>query len=194
MKSLLTTVSATFIFIAGCASVSHNTAELIASHSFSYEKPPSTWEQIHSSTKSIANDEVKISTYFSAWLNENTSSITVLALDLSGYDEKPTARDTTIWGIEEWIGDYLKNICETTHFKILAENERSTKESVVTFEIESEVMCDMKEESDSYTMKFKSYVIDYKENRYRFQFSARSAFYDRDYNAFVELLDSIDLL
>ena len=194
MKSVIIIFCASLILLLGCAGVHQQSVADVSTHKFSYTKPPSDWKQLFLSDTSMTIGGAKVPVYSSTWIHKNTSSITVLAVDLSGFQEKPTAREITIMGIEQWAGDYLGELCTTTRLNIIDETTEPYKGSSQVFKLTSEVVCEIDGEGESFVTKFQPHAIDHMGSRYRFQFAARDDYYDQDYKVYAELLESIDFL
>lgn len=194
MKSVIIIFCASLILLFGCAGVHQQSVVDVSTHKFSYTKPPSDWKQLFLSDTSMTIGSAKVPVHSSTWTHKNTSSITVLAVDLSSFQEKPTAREITIMGIEQWADDYLGEVCTATRLNIIDEKTEPYKGSAQVFELTSEVVCEVEGEGEGFVTKFKSHAIDHMESRYRFQFAARDDYYEQDYKVYTELLESIDFL
>jgi len=194
MKSVIILFCASLILLFGCAGVHKRSVVDVSTYKFSYTKPPPDWKHLFLSNTSMTIGSTKVPVHSSTWTHKNTSSITVLPVDLSSFQEKPTAREITIMGIEQWADDYLGKVCAATRINIIDEKTESYKESAQIFELTSEVVCEVEGEGEDFFTKFQSHAIDHMESRYRFQFAARDDYYEQDYKVYAELLESIDFL
>lgn len=180
-------------FFFGCAGSQQQFVK-VPTHKFSYKEPSSGWERLFSENTIIEVGDVNIPAYTASWANSLSSSITVLAVDLSDHPNKPTKRKATIRGIEEWIKESLDKVCSATRFNIIEEENGTYKESAEVYKLSSEVECESGKGGDTYITKLESHAIDLFGIRYRFQFSAPSQAYDKDYKVFAEFLESIGFI
>ena len=127
MKSVIILFCASLILLFGCAGVHKRSVVDVSTYKFSYTKPPPDWKHLFLSNTSMTFGSTKVPVHSSTWTHKNTSSITVLAVDLLSFQEKPTAREITIMGIEQRADDYLGKVCAAIRINIIDEKTESYK-------------------------------------------------------------------
>ena len=83
MKHFQVLILIPLLFFLGCAGVGQQKLVEVPTHKFSYKEPPPDWERVFSENTDVEVGDVKIPAYSVSWLNSRSSSITILAVDLS---------------------------------------------------------------------------------------------------------------